>query len=38
MSLVEVAVLAAYEVLLDVNDNGVLIVGDPQGIWGHNQF
>jgi hypothetical protein len=32
MSLVEVAVLAAYEVLLDVNDNGVLIVGDPQGI------
>jgi hypothetical protein len=30
----EVAVLAGHQVLLGVEDNSMLIVGDPQGILG----
>ncbi len=34
MSLEDVAVPAGHEVLVEVDDNKVLIVGDPQGIFG----
>jgi hypothetical protein len=35
LSLEEVTVRAGHEVLTEVDDNNVLIVGDPQGILVH---